>query len=84
MVAQEGLSLNPPLKVIVSLEGIEGFFLAVDPMLFSDNYLGPILVQQIVDEFTIDSYAADPETKLIPFFNKIFDEVDQERPEANV
>ena len=83
-VAKEGICLRPPLDVVVSLEGVEGFFLAVDTKYFWSGLVGPVLGERIADVFTIDSYAVDPKELLLPFFRKVYDEAGEQRPDPDV
>lgn len=84
MIAQDGIGLTPPLDVVVSLEGVEGFRLAVNRDYFWDEFVGPVLEDRIVNSFTIDSYTVNPREVLLPFFRKIYDEAGQQRPDRNV
>ena len=83
-VAEEDVGLSPPLGVVVSLEGVQGFFLAVDKKYFWDGFVGPVLENRITEVFTIDSYAVDPKELLLPFFRKVYDEAGEQRPETAI
>ena len=79
-VAEKGLNLKLPLVVDVALEGINEHFLAVDPLSFSDAFKGPYLVDRIEDNFKVDTFGADPEKVLRPFFERIYDGAGLQRP----
>ncbi len=79
-VAKSHLDLTLPLDAGVALEGVTGFFLAVDPAKFLRSFQGPILVDRIEHRFRIEDYGADPAALLKPFFEMIYDEAVLERP----
>ena len=79
-MAKDHLDLALPLDAGVALEGVAGFFLAVDRAKFLHAFQGPILVDRIEHRFRIEDYGADPAALLKPFFEMIYDEARLERP----
>ena len=79
-VSEKNLNLVTPLDVAVGFDGVGHFNLAVDSSRFGKQFIGPVLVDQIEERFSVDSYGRDPFDILLPFFQKIYDEAGYERP----
>jgi len=61
---------------------MEGYTLAVPKAWFMGGIVGNIFSAAFEHAATIDSYDADPAELLLPFFEKMYDEAGQTRPQT--
>ena len=60
---------------------VEGYTLAVPKARYTGGYVGRIFSAAFEHAATIDSYDVDPAELLLPFFEKMYDEAGQTRPQ---
>ena len=83
-VAKHQLHLEPPIDIVVGLEGVQDYRLAVDHTLFDEGFTGRILAENVETQFVIDSYNKDPFELLLPFFEQIYDAAGRKRPSPEI
>lgn len=77
--ARDCLHLEPPLRFIAGATEIEGYRMAIGGSEFSES---EVLHPSITYEGEVLSYADDPQELLLPFYNKLWNAVDLERPNS--
>jgi hypothetical protein len=76
------LKLPLPLSVTAGVSGIQGFRLSVSPEIFGKPYIGKALHDTIADTFQVSSYDTPSTSILRPFFNHVWEEFGEDRPDV--